>query len=284
MVHETSSDGVRSAGPPRSPRRILAVVIGACLSFVLPALVAPTSGRATADPQPFACPPHALLNVPANGWVAAREDLVPKGPVALRLCRYFGRSTALPLALARSQLLTQSALVASLVTEFDALPPFPPLVHCAADDGPRVLALLVYAGGEHVTVALDTTDCHRVTNGNLVRLGSGYADSPSAVVAQRLSTELSKLTAPASGDAHVTGLIRLCGGPAPGRCFTQTATVSVLDRAGDVVATERTSHGRFSFALPPGTYTLVASIGGARRTVALAAGDSKHENILVGIS
>jgi hypothetical protein len=74
-----------------------------------------------------------------------------------------------------------------------------------------------------------------------------------------------------SGEAKPPGVIRLCGGPSPGGCFTQEGTVTVLDAKGHLVASERTRHARFSFLLQPGNYTLQASTGGTRgRTSVLA--------------
>jgi len=52
------------------------------------------------------------------------------------------------------------------------------------------------------------------------------------------------------------------------------------------LAAQAMTRGRFTFALPPGTYTLVATTGGAkeRQTVSLTAGRTVHENIVVPIS
>ncbi len=211
-------------------------------------------------------------------------ELVPTGPVALRLCRYSGFNDQLPLALARSRIVTQKVLVAQLAQELDTLPPFPTRhpFHCPSDDGSQIVALFAYASSQHVTVAVDRTGCNRVTNGDLVRIANGYQDTP---VAQHLNTELWRLTAPAAGSAHVTGLVRLCGGPAPSHCFSQNGAVGVLDTAGEVVATQATTRASFSPSLPPGTYSLVATTGGAtgQQTVTLSAGHTVYANIVVPI-
>jgi hypothetical protein len=280
------SDVMRWGAPERCEasggrRRRWRVVAGVCLSLVVPAVLASASGGAVLAEQPSACPQRALTKVPVNGWAAARRELVPKGPTALWLCRYPGLGTSVALGLGRSRQVTETGLIAQLAGEFDTLPPYPGLTYrCPLDDGSQILALLRYAGGERVTVALATTGCRRVTNGDLVRVASGYHDTP---VAQRLDAELSTLTAAASGDARVTGLVRLCGGPAPSRCATQNETVTALDGAGEVVAAVATTHARFSFSLPPGTYTLLVTTGLARgrRTVVLTAGRTTHANIVV---
>jgi hypothetical protein len=84
---------------------------------------------------------------------------------------------------------------------------------------------------------------------------------------------------------RVTGLIQLCGGPAPGRCFLQNATVSVVARRHLVVAKQETRHARFSFLLVPGEYTLVATTGGTRRqrTIVIKAHQLLHANIVIPV-
>jgi hypothetical protein len=98
------------------------------------------------------------------------------------------------------------------------------------------------------------------------------------------------LTAAAAGRAtsttrgRVTGLIQLCGGPAPSRCFSQNGTVSVLVR-DVVVAKQKTQHSRFSFLLAPGNYTLVATTGGVQRqrTIVIKAHQLLHANIVIPV-
>jgi hypothetical protein len=242
------------------------------------------AAQASVSVQPVSCPPRVLFHVPKNDWAPASQELAPKGAAAVRLCGYPGVNGAVPLQLERSRLLTGERLVTSLVDEFDALPPYPKAsLFCGLDDGSQVLALLAYPGGRQVTVALDETGCNRVTNGDVVRIASGYGNTP---VGPRLVAELKALAALLRGDAHVSGLVRLCGGPAPGRCFSQDATVTVLDAQGQVVATGKTSQARFSFSLPPGTYTLVARTGGTRgqRKVVLKANQTVQANIVIPIS
>lgn len=239
--------------------------------------------RAAASAQPLPCPARALPHVAKNGWAPASEELAPRGAAALRLCGYAGLNGAAPLALERSRLLSGGGLVTHLVDELDALPPYPKAqLFCTLDDGSQVLALFAYPGGRRVTVAVDETGCNRVTNGDLARIASGYDNTP---VGPRLVAELRALTAPVSGDAHVAGLIRLCGGPAPSRCVSQDATVTVLDSHGQVVVAAKTREARFALSLPPGTYSLVATTGGAtgERTVVLVAHRTVNANIVVPI-
>jgi len=88
----------------------------------------------------------------------------------------------------------------------------------------------------------------------------------------------------ATRDGRVSGSIRLCGGPAPGRCVARDGTVSVLDRHDRVVATETTAHARFSFTLPAGSYTLVASTAGVRaqRPIRIRAERTLRADVVIG--
>jgi hypothetical protein len=87
-------------------------------------------------------------------------------------------------------------------------------------------------------------------------------------------------------DARVVGVIRLCGGPAPGGCFNQNGVVSVLNSEHQVVASEHTTHaGAFAFELAPGAYTLQASTGGThgRNTVVAHAHKTTTANVVIPI-
>ncbi|MGD0386993.1 MAG: carboxypeptidase-like regulatory domain-containing protein [Solirubrobacteraceae bacterium] len=261
--------------PSRAPTAAVLAVLALAATGV--------GARAAASVKPASCPARVLRQVPANDWAPARAQLAPHGAAVLRLCGYAGLNGAAPLALERTLLVSDGGLIAHLVDEFDALPPYPKAgLFCPLDDGSQVLALLTYPGGRRVTVALDETGCNRVSNGDVVRIASGYDNTP---VGPRLVAELRALTAPVSGDAHVTGLIRLCGGPAPSRCAFEDGTVTVLDSHGQVVAATRTRHARFALSLPPGTYSLVAVAGGAhgRRTVVLEADHTVNATVVVPI-
>ena len=140
-------------------------------------------------------------------------ELVPNGPVALRLCRYAGSDETLALSLVRTRIVTREVLVARLTREIDTLPLFPTRnpPHCPSDDGSQIVALLAYSSGQHVTVAFDRTGPNLVTNGDLARIATGYQDTP---VAQRLNTEPWKLTAPADGGAGESAASRAAAPPA----------------------------------------------------------------------
>ncbi len=150
------------------------------------------AARASTAPQPPSCPARAPAEVAHNGWKAARDELAPRGASALRLCRYDGLNSPPALSLERSRLLSDPRLIAHLVDELDALPPFPRLPFaCPMDDGSQILVLLRYTHGQSVTVAVDTTGCNRVSNGDLARIANGYGNA----VGPRLLAELRSLTA-----------------------------------------------------------------------------------------
>ncbi len=80
-----------------------------------------------------------------------------------------------------------------------------------------------------------------------------------------------------AGTATVTGYVRLCGGPAPGRCYIEEVgfcqppqgcvtsdRVAAIDARGRRVATQRLHHARFTLHLAPGRYT-IELLGDGRR-------------------
>jgi hypothetical protein len=88
---------------------------------------------------------------------------------------------------------------------------------------------------------------------------------------------LAMAKSPRARDATVKGYVRLCGGPAPGRCYINTIgfceapkgcvtsdRVAVLDARGRRVAEQRLHHARFNMRLPPGSYT-VELLGDGKR-------------------
>lgn len=88
------------------------------------------------------------------------------------------------------------------------------------------------------------------------------------------------------GDAHVAGVVRDCGGPAPGHCFAETGFISARNSAGHITARQHLSKGRYSLALTPGRYRLVVKSGGgpvAKRSVTVRAHHTTRKNIIISI-
>lgn len=63
-------------------------------------------------------------------------------------------------------------------------------------------------------------------------------------------------------NARVAGVVKLCGGPPPGQCFTERVRIYVLNASQRVVARSRSVDARFSFDLAPGAYTVSADASG----------------------
>jgi hypothetical protein len=81
---------------------------------------------------------------------------------------------------------------------------------------------------------------------------------------------------------HLTGVVKLCGGAAPGRCFTEPAHIAVVGTDNRVAARSHSLHGRFFFDLVPGIYTVSAKANGyviRTASVDVVAGKTAHVNI-----
>jgi hypothetical protein len=84
-----------------------------------------------------------------------------------------------------------------------------------------------------------------------------------------------------TGDARLTGRVRLCGGPRNG-CFTEKTWVFVTHH-GQLVAASVIRDGRFSFDLKPGRYTVRTRGGGGllgQRSVDAAAHKTTRVSIV----
>jgi hypothetical protein len=113
---------------------------------------------------PFGCPAAPLHA--GSSWSAARQQLAPRGAVAIRLGRYTGVNAKPPLNLVASGVVAQRQKVDVLVRRFDSLKPLSGAVACPADDGSRIVALLGYTRHEP-TISMGLTGCSTVTNGRV---------------------------------------------------------------------------------------------------------------------
>jgi hypothetical protein len=125
---------------------------------------------------PARCARTAPARIRSNPWSATRSQLAPRGPDAIRLCRYSGVNASPRLALIRSVLLRSPRLVRELVREFDKLPSqapgaLPPA--CPLDDGSEIVAQLSYRGDRRVSISVGLQGCNSVTNGTINRLAGG---------------------------------------------------------------------------------------------------------------
>ena len=165
-----------------SPRR-LTLAATAALALA-PAAV---HAAAAAPPAPL-CPTRALASVARNAWAPARHELLPAGASVLRLCRFTMTGAAGLPGATGSREITDGGRIARLAHDLDALPPFPrQALPCPLDNGAQIDVLAAYPGGRRVTVLYETTGCDRVSNGDVVRIASGYH---AEALAARLRREL----------------------------------------------------------------------------------------------
>lgn len=131
-----------------------------------------SSGRA-AEPA-IACPPRALeegAEAAKNSNPRSERVLVPNGPQALTLCRYFGFGTARTEAKvgkpASERLLREPTTARSLAREFDALPTVRPdlAFSCPSDEGELIYAIFLYESDPQVPVEVSLGGCRFARNG-----------------------------------------------------------------------------------------------------------------------
>ena len=108
--------------------------------------------------------------VAPNHWPAARRHLAPRGPSAIRLCRYSGLNDHPPLTLVSSGLVGSLRARQRLVKRFNSLPLPPPIAACPSDSGAAIVA-------------------HLATNGDVWRTAAGS-------VGDRLIAQLERLSDP----------------------------------------------------------------------------------------
>jgi hypothetical protein len=245
------------------------------LALAVPMLVA--AALATAPSASSVCP--ASDRTPTVSQApAADATLVPPGADSLTVCRYNGLANPPPLSVAGFPafglvgvgVVGDQATIARLASELNALPLASGVRSCPADFGNAVVAYFGYPSGPGDVVRVGLSGCNDVSNGHIKRLGLG------APVVGQLAVLAKLLQRPAT----FTGYERLCGGPAPGRCWitqrygvcdgqapcVMTDRVQVLNAAGAVVATARLHRGRFAVTVPkPGRYTLELLGDGRRR-------------------
>lgn len=196
----------------------------------------------------------------------ADKMLVPAGARTLLLCRYSGtesRTVGFHRLLSTTYL-TSARKVARLASELNALPPANGAYACPNDNGTAIIARFGYAKGGANPVRVGLSGCELVTNGKLNAIGDG-------------KSVISQLANLVPLPATVTGIVRVCGGPAPGHCHvetygsctasagcTTTDRVAAIDGRGRLVQAVRLKHARFTMLLPAGAYTLQLLADGPR--------------------
>jgi hypothetical protein len=242
------------------------------VAAVAGALVIAAPGASTPSRSGCAAkPPFSVL----SSRPGAHRNLVPGRPETLLLCRYDGplgspsapRPPAFPLV--AQLLITNRSRISALAREFNRLPKMMGAFACPLDSGAAIIARFGYSTGPNDPVRLDLGGCLMASNGRTVRgaglNGSTILEELEALVHARAASSRRART------ARISGSIRLCGGPAPGRCFASTVggctpgegcatsdRVVAIDAAGRQAAAQRLrrGNGRFSLHVAPGRYVV----------------------------
>jgi hypothetical protein len=126
-------------------------------------------------PVPLTCS-RSDRRTPPSKAPGAQRAVVPGHPQAVLLCRYSGLNGHPRLALIRSRAITNTATVAHLADELNALPKQAGAINCPADFGDAVMAWFQYSAGPGDPVQVGLSGCQDVTNGHLNR-SAGPAQS-----------------------------------------------------------------------------------------------------------
>lgn len=131
--------------------------------------------------------------MPADGWPALKEELLPAGPALLRLCRY-GPLRALRLV--RATLVRSWSLVRRLEREFDQLPQLPEhfALYCEDETGAEIILYATYYRQHQAAVAVALTGCLRVVNVDIKRSAFGVPEFDPRQTGPQLVAELMRLT------------------------------------------------------------------------------------------
>ena len=248
----------------------LALIVGTALAALAVSARASGSGSSSGSKSLVCSLDDRGSQWPTTLRTGVRRTLVPAGAVSLTVCRYNGMNAlggAPQFGLRGIGVTADRATIDKITRELDALKPTHGAYSCPFDDGSEDVVGFDYASAPNVVVTVDPGGCNEITNRHIRRLG---LDQP--VVAQ-----IGALAAkPVKGLtwATVVGHIRLCGGPAPGRCWTSGSLVGqvVADNSSNVwVAMSQQHKGRFRFTIAtPGRYTFRAMGTGKQTNAVLA--------------
>ncbi len=245
-------------------------------------LVSAKPGSTAAAPGP-GCP-TALPRTVHSPRFGAATALVPTGVAQVVLCRFDGPFAAPAVHVLKrfrrvaGLMISDPRRVDALARMFNQLPKMPGSFACPTASGAAIIAFFRYANGPPSPVRVALTGCMTASNGHLVRAagldGTTLLDQLEALVHAQPSG-----LGGTGGSAVVDGYVRLCGGPAPGRCFASTIggcapaqgcaesdRVLAIDTDGIVVAAQklRPGNSHFRLLLPPGNYAIELLADGKR--------------------
>lgn len=185
----------------RHPRRLLTTVtailcgVGACATAALHLAAGPADAATAAQSTTSPCPATHPVAVAAGPSTSAQQQLAPGGADAIHLCEYSGLNATPRLALIGSAVISDSGTIASLISQYNALPvpPAGPEV-CPLDDGSQIVAHLTYSDGDSVMIVAHETGCQDVTNNYVLRTLAAVGGSQAGA---SLLTHLRTLLGPA---------------------------------------------------------------------------------------
>jgi hypothetical protein len=230
--------------------RIAAIAAGGLMVLVINAQAQAPKAVSTA------CPPDDRApSVRSPVRTDERKMLVPPGVVRLTVCRYNGMNAfggAPQWALRGAGATAHRPLIRRIIAGLDALKQTQGSYNCPFSDSSDDVVTFEYASPPGVVVTMDTGDCNTVTNGHVRRLGLG---KPVVSEIQSVAKPVTRQTW-----AAVRGHLRLCGGPAPGRChiesYDRSDRILVSGPNGLWIAMATIQRGRFAFEVAAsGTYT-----------------------------
>jgi hypothetical protein len=238
------------------------VLVAAGLAIVIAASVSAASRAAPRSGTASPCAQHEPLSV-TSARTGARTALVPGGAVQVLLCRYDGLNDKPRLSLVGHTLITDESAVVGLAGQLNALHELGN-VTCPADFGDAIVAYFGYGADPDDPVSIGLSGCETVTNGQLTQTASG------SNVVPRLEKLVPRTSGPPPArNATISGYVRLCGGPAPGRCWNgaigtcspgrgcvTTDRIAAIDDGGAIVGRARLHRGRFTVKVPAGRYTI----------------------------
>ena len=199
----------------------------------------------------------------------ADRSLVPKGAVSLIVCSYNGMNAtrATPqFALSGIGDTDRLRTLARITEELDAIHRATPdaSYHCPNDDATKAILYFGYRSGPGDVVTVGLRGCNAVTNmaKQTARVPDPAPTPQYLALGAPVISQITALAKPVEGLkwATVVGHLRLCGGPAPGRCYIESYDSDdrvVVHALGDPwIAMAQIVHGRFRFRVAgSGTYT-----------------------------
>jgi hypothetical protein len=199
---------------------------------------------------------------------SADTSLVPKGAITLTICAYNGMNatrTTPQFGLSGIGDTATPTMLARITAELDAIRVVKPgaAYNCPADDASEAILYFGYRSRPGDVVTVGMRGCNAVTNmaQQTISVPDAAAIPHHLALGAPVIQQIAALAKPVKLRwATVVGHLRLCGGPAPSRCYIENYGSDgrvVVHAAGDPwIAMASIDRGRFHFRVAAsGTYT-----------------------------